>query len=471
MILYLFSANDTSSTLTDGITKNPETTSSPFSTKYTIPESFTKEGDHTPVTLTQEQIYEKLGESNRSSPTPLPINNVSQRLPAKHPSEDILEDNNSHIDAGEHFSTTSHEKDYSTLLPQSSVTETSTPIREILATDKPSYSEFSTVSKLPLSLSTLQLDMLSTTLRVEENTEPVTVEAVKTTIPTSDSRLSSPVQPVHDGPILATDAPVTDYTTKSPPETTKFVSNEINEKVTEVVIQNLSSAGEVMSDNATEKLYDTTSLATSGSATTSENKPVDDQMQDDQTSQLIRYTTTIREFFGDTAVTKEQLVTNYVQEYVTTSKISHPDEGVTENINTVSDKNTEPIGSESSISSRLPEPITIETTVRYSSPSGQTKPDLQTEKHSETTENPEVITEFGIPGEGSCLVDGITYPNTSIIESPNPCHSKCVCLSSIPTCTLVNCSPPPNDPKCMPIQIKPESCCPVYVCGKQPMMF
>lgn len=456
--------NDTLSTPTDGITKNPEITSSPFSTKYTMSESFTKESDRTPVTLTQEQIYEKLGETNRSSPTPLPTNNVSQRLPAKHPSEDILEDNNSHIDADEHFSTTSHEKDYSTSLPQSPVTNTSIPIREILATDKPSYSEFSTVSKLPLSLSTLQLDMLSTTLRVEENTETVTVEAVKTTIPTSDSRLSSPVQPVHDGPILATDTPVTDYTTKSPPETTKFVSNEIYEKVTEVVTQNLSSAGEVMSDNATEKLYDT-SLATSGLATTLESKPtVDNQMQDDPTSELNRYATTIREFYGDTAVTKEQPVTNYVQEYVTTSKISHPDEGVTENINTVSDKNTEPIGSESSISSKLPEPTTIETTVKYLSPSGQLKPDLQTEKHSETTETPEVITEFGIPGEGSCLVDGITYPNTSIIESSNPCHSKCVCLSSIPTCTLVTCSPPPNDPKCMPIQLKPESCCPVYVC-------
>lgn len=117
-----------------------------------------------------------------------------------------------------------------------------------------------------------------------------------------------------------------------------------------------------------------------------------------------------------------------------------------------------------------------ETTVTYSSPANASPANASpvnssptfTEVNESSTSSPSSTLDGSatIPGEGSCLVDGITYPNASIIESSNPCHSKCVCLSSIPTCALISCSPPPSDPKCMPVQIKPESCCPVYVCRK-----
>lgn len=107
-----------------------------------------------------------------------------------------------------------------------------------------------------------------------------------------------------------------------------------------------------------------------------------------------------------------------------------------------------------------------DTTVTYSSPANSAPTSTEVNEGSTSSPLSTLDGSATIPGEGSCLVDGITYPNASIIESSNPCHSKCVCLSSIPTCTLISCSPPPSDPKCMPVQIKPESCCPVYVCRK-----
>lgn len=72
-----------------------------------------------------------------------------------------------------------------------------------------------------------------------------------------------------------------------------------------------------------------------------------------------------------------------------------------------------------------------------------------------------------IPGEGSCLVDDVTYSNNSKIPSSSPCHKKCVCISSIVHCIQSDCPPPPPHlSNCMPIQQGPDSCCPMYACGK-----
>lgn len=71
-----------------------------------------------------------------------------------------------------------------------------------------------------------------------------------------------------------------------------------------------------------------------------------------------------------------------------------------------------------------------------------------------------------IPGEGDCLVDGITYTNSSVIPSKSPCHKECTCMSSIVHCQGIDCPPPPPQlANCMPVH-QGDLCCPVYTCGK-----
>lgn len=78
----------------------------------------------------------------------------------------------------------------------------------------------------------------------------------------------------------------------------------------------------------------------------------------------------------------------------------------------------------------------------------------------------------GIPGEGSCLVRGKTYSNFSAIPSTDPCHDKCICMSSIPVCTTVKCSllPTSDKLKCT-IRVEPDACCPIYICGEYLLFF
>ncbi|XP_039746773.1 titin isoform X1 [Pararge aegeria] len=74
-----------------------------------------------------------------------------------------------------------------------------------------------------------------------------------------------------------------------------------------------------------------------------------------------------------------------------------------------------------------------------------------------------------IPGEGDCLLNGITYNNNTNVPSTNNCHTGCKCISSIIKCDPIICSPPPeymeNMNDCQPIYDTPNSCCPTYVCS------
>ncbi|XP_026814424.1 LOW QUALITY PROTEIN: putative uncharacterized protein DDB_G0282133 [Rhopalosiphum maidis] len=95
--------------------------------------------------------------------------------------------------------------------------------------------------------------------------------------------------------------------------------------------------------------------------------------------------------------------------------------------------------------------------------------------------NTDVVTEMyenvqpGVPGEGSCLIDFVTYAHKSEVPKSNPCHEKCECLNSIVTCTSVNCPPaPPQHRNCIPLHPGNESwCCPTYMCegGIEGMLF
>lgn len=70
-----------------------------------------------------------------------------------------------------------------------------------------------------------------------------------------------------------------------------------------------------------------------------------------------------------------------------------------------------------------------------------------------------------IPGEGDCLLNGITYSNNSVVPSTNKCHSGCKCFSSIIKCDPIMCSPPPDYmDNCQVTYDTPDSCCPTYVC-------
>ncbi|CAH0720853.1 unnamed protein product, partial [Brenthis ino] len=74
-----------------------------------------------------------------------------------------------------------------------------------------------------------------------------------------------------------------------------------------------------------------------------------------------------------------------------------------------------------------------------------------------------------IPGEGDCLLNGITYSNNTNVPRANNCHTSCKCVSSIIKCDPIICSPPPeymeNMNDCQPIYDSPDSCCPTYVCS------
>ncbi|XP_025206671.1 mucin-17-like isoform X2 [Melanaphis sacchari] len=95
--------------------------------------------------------------------------------------------------------------------------------------------------------------------------------------------------------------------------------------------------------------------------------------------------------------------------------------------------------------------------------------------------NSDVVTESyenvqpGVPGEGSCLIDFVTYAHKAEVPKSNPCHEKCECLNSIVTCTSVNCPPaPPQHKNCIPLHPGNESwCCPTYMCegGIEGMLF
>ncbi|RZF37853.1 hypothetical protein LSTR_LSTR017345 [Laodelphax striatellus] len=91
------------------------------------------------------------------------------------------------------------------------------------------------------------------------------------------------------------------------------------------------------------------------------------------------------------------------------------------------------------------------------------KPQLENDNGDSTTAQP---TEKGsIPGEGSCLVDGVTYSDGADIPTTSPCHTECKCHSSIIKCKLMECPPPPSYlTNCIPVPQGEDSCCPVYSC-------
>ncbi|KAJ8722698.1 hypothetical protein PYW07_003878 [Mythimna separata] len=105
---------------------------------------------------------------------------------------------------------------------------------------------------------------------------------------------------------------------------------------------------------------------------------------------------------------------------------------------------------------------------KVSEPSLEQDGDLSssTEKSTEITPLIETHEEPSrIPGEGDCLLNGVTYKNNTVVPSTNNCHTGCRCASSIIKCDPIVCSPPPDYmDNCQSIYDSPDSCCPTFVC-------
>ncbi|XP_059091047.1 serine-rich adhesin for platelets-like [Tigriopus californicus] len=71
----------------------------------------------------------------------------------------------------------------------------------------------------------------------------------------------------------------------------------------------------------------------------------------------------------------------------------------------------------------------------------------------------------GIPGEGNCLQNGISFSNGSTVPLSNKCHAYCLCVDSEIKCDRIPCHPAPDVPglKCEEFLIEGE-CCPSHNC-------
>ncbi|XP_047738702.1 mucin-5AC [Hyalella azteca] len=86
------------------------------------------------------------------------------------------------------------------------------------------------------------------------------------------------------------------------------------------------------------------------------------------------------------------------------------------------------------------------------------------EKEIDVTSPPPIVTTEGIPGEGDCMMNSITYSNGDVVPTSSACEESCTCRDSIVVCKFKSCeSPPPSFLRCEPSEI-PGECCPRYDC-------
>lgn len=458
---------------------------------------------NTPTVLSQEEVYERLGEKKTPTTTSLPekIFTTISNLFSKHPSEDIQLDDES-VDANEHSST---QPSLSSEPPKEEaiVTEKQEPNDEEKTTPGILADDVTPGASLPKAS---QGVIISST-----QYEPTTLAPIKESEDNTSKEgfTKSPIEETHDNAVSATEI----TTEKIKYETTKFIEKYETTKLPEretagEKLTTIRSPVPVVSDErveTTEKLIPT-EVVTAEKVIDEITTPTflyskfpsnfhdssSEKQPDESSSESIKFQSTTRQFDKTSVLFKDQETTKAPEESLqATTKVQTDNteppalvELQTETLNTLSQESTASllenitkIISSVQNSNKIPPyqvpvaettkaPVVVDaTTIAKEEFVAATE---KVAEISSSTAKDEVATVVPsvIPGEGSCLVDGITYPNTSIIESYNPCHSRCICLSSIPTCTLVTCSPPPTNPNCMPIQMKPESCCPVYICSK-----
>lgn len=118
------------------------------------------------------------------------------------------------------------------------------------------------------------------------------------------------------------------------------------------------------------------------------------------------------------------------------------------------------------VSETLPDKVTESTS---ESESGLTSSTEKTIDATISTPKTEILGDVDepsrIPGEGDCLLQGVTYRNNTVVPSSNNCQIGCKCISSIIKCDPIICMPAPDYMvNCQSIYDTPDSCCPTYVC-------
>uniref|UniRef100_A0A182PL15 VWFC domain-containing protein n=1 Tax=Anopheles epiroticus TaxID=199890 RepID=A0A182PL15_9DIPT len=82
------------------------------------------------------------------------------------------------------------------------------------------------------------------------------------------------------------------------------------------------------------------------------------------------------------------------------------------------------------------------------------------------SESPDKLFPESIPGEGDCLIEGVTYENGASVPPSGKCQVACHCSNSIVHCEMVRCEASPSI-ECTPKNTLPGECCPTYSCPKE----
>ncbi|XP_023017526.2 tenectin [Leptinotarsa decemlineata] len=357
------------------------------------------------------------------------------------------------------------EKDHSgenqTELPEIPVILVTSKTPEI---SEPTYSEITSQAEQESGI-TESFESDSEHKTSKKPTEEITTEPPQTTdridlqepeIPNiSDQNVDSTVPSIHAG--LNEAVPEHSVTEKSQEELKHDITPNLEEGSGQVKpSEDEDGSGE--SENETEA-YDHKTETPKDILSSEKPEAVPTRATETSTTPTDVYQTTAITQHGDNDESEhpEETVFESTQSSTKTSDLDQ----VTEKYVTSGEVTVEPVekvvfthsyNKESEYSSEYPEPS------EEHKPTGE--PDVK-ESESAVTEE-----EHGIPGEGSCLVDGQTYKNNSNVPPFNQCQLSCKCVSSILQCESVQCmAPPSNLEDCMPVFHSPGSCCPTYSCS------
>ncbi|XP_026329561.1 titin [Hyposmocoma kahamanoa] len=340
---------------------------------------------------------------------------------------------------------------------------------------QPTFEEESKTTGLPVTKGTepsesSEITTEQVTVLREGSTEP-TMTAEETTPARTDLEESPEPQATKapDDEQYITPSKVSDGSTESPVVVTAKPQKELEITTSKVLDESTESAAEVTTPreklDVTDLLTDTEEpFASTGKEKISTTEPV----------------------FKEDAITTEATVQKETE--VVAVAITSESPASVETVSPILDHETVPTTGKLPEQQDLEEPspskesttesimLELSTFAHVTEKETPTTPATETVDVSKTTtlnpeeneigeELPHLPSPDQIPGEGDCLLNGITYSNNSVVPSTNKCHSGCKCFSSIVKCDPIMCSPPPDYmDNCQVTYDTPDSCCPTYVC-------
>ncbi|CAH0604703.1 unnamed protein product [Chrysodeixis includens] len=301
--------------------------------------------------------------------------------------------------------------------------------------------------------------------------------ATDKTIIDEDSRPSEIV------PTATTASPDGEYSTEEPDKGLNTIPNEVNEESTSAV-PHLIDTKPTESDSQDVDIKQTTAsetatlapeiMVTKGDQYTVTTEPSfrkEDEISVSTKKPIDFISTTVRPEFVDEGLIP---TSSHDEKLGSSSEVPSIEEDMTTSIPEYNKDMEETDDSKQTTPGLIPDVsvVTESEPTKHSEPSSDHDGEVlhSTEKPFETTafvvEDGETHEEPSrIPGEGDCLLNGVTYRNNSVVPSTNNCHTGCRCASSIVKCDPIICSPPPDYmDNCQSIYDSPDSCCPTYVC-------